>query len=63
MTPVQTLREPAACQRCYTAQSRDMAGGADIKKHYPKHLKAICWAYTCDACAEIVIEAILMPRK
>lgn len=58
MTAVEALRQADACPRCYERMARDNPGGTDIRKQFPTHLKAICWAYLCDACAEIVVAAI-----
>lgn len=56
MTLVQAIREPDACPRCYGIHSRN--DGLGTAKVPPEHLKAICWAYLCDACAEIVVASV-----
>jgi len=58
MTCLEAIRTVDACPKCYERMVRDNPGGEDIKKRFPKHLKAICWAYLCDACMGIVIEAL-----
>jgi hypothetical protein len=59
MTPVDAIREPDACPKCFERMGLDNPGGENIKKRFPKHLKAICWAYLCDGCAAIVAAAAL----
>lgn len=58
MTHLDALREADACPKCYERMTRDNPGVTDIKKTFGKHLKAICWAYLCNDCAEIVTLAI-----
>lgn len=56
---VKAIREPKACAKCLAVHSRKDPGGADVEKQFPLHLKAVCWAYHCDDCADIVIGALL----
>lgn len=56
MASIELLRSPDACQACYERMVRDNPGETDIKKKFPSHLKAICWAYHCDNCARILLE-------
>lgn len=55
---VAKMRELDACSACHARMAADNPGGVDIKKKFPAHLKAICWAYHCDACAAIVAAAL-----
>jgi len=53
---VGTVKAAAVCSRC-----RAIFGAQPLPGHQkipPVFLKAICWAYLCEECAEIVVRAV-----
>lgn len=54
------LLKPLACERCRKIHGGDRKAMAPM---IPSHLKAICWAHLCEACAMIVVKHMVANWK